>query len=458
MSFYDDITIGTVLSEIELETRNRKVYNNSLIGVPTGKTSDDGSLEYIITAVSGSTNYVNGKPQGTVFGADMVTAQENPEISGKFDLGLELQGSTAVITTTGYVGVTTDESTLEVGTGTASDGAVIFTSKKRIRYEPGTPIFGKFTAAFPELSESNGNYSMGPGLGEGFSTGDSGIGIYQRRVDGALEYGCILVRDGVATYYPYNGTLPHNPEYLNIYRIEWGYLGVAPFNLYWRDTVNEKWVRMHRQVFNQKVSSLLKPDLPVGVFAQNEGNTNDIKLLVGSFEAGTINGGKKFDPAARPSTYERSFTGTAGTNQLIFAFRNPNDVTMYDYVDVTGVPTTRSFRNSIASQLLEVGLTAIDNNKLVDVDLVIVPIADITTGTFTPVDLGYSVLSVSEDCTPVLTNARYLEIFTLGKDTVLNKIIETLDLLLPNEVALFVYTTTSVNFDFSAYIKYQDLF
>ena len=118
----------------------------------------------------------------------------------------------------------------------------------------------------------------------------------------------------------------------------------------------------------------------------------------------------------------------------------------------------RTFRNSIASQLLEVGLTAIDNNKLVDVDLVVVPSADITTGTFTPVELGYSVIDVSEDATPVLTNARYLEIFTLGKDTVLNKVITTLDLLFPGETAMFIYTTTSVNFDFGAFIKYQDLF
>lgn len=425
----------------------------------TGRMQAEDGKVYNRLDLSGvGTTYINGKPQGSVFGADVVIAQEKAELSGKWDLGINLKDSSININGSGYVKIMDNESILQVCSGTDPDGSVILTSKQRIRYEPGTPIYSKFTTNFPELSESNGDYTLGIGLGEGFSAGDSGIGLYQRRRNDALEYGVVLVRDGVATYYPTNGVLPTNPEIINIFRVEWGYLGVAPFNLYWRDIDNEKWTRVHRQLFKQKVTSVTKPDLPVGIFIQNEGNTADICITNGSYEAGTINGGKAFDSAARISTYRRDLSGNTGTNQLIFAFQNPKQVDMYNYVDVTLTPTTRSFRNSIASQLLEVGLGVLDNNKLVNIDLVIVDSTQLTDGTWTSVDLGYSVLSVSTDVTPVLTDGKVMEIFSRGKDENDVKLIETLDLLLPGQTALFVYTTTSAAFDLSAYIKYQDLF
>jgi len=402
------------------------------------------------------TSYINGKPQGTVFGADIVATQEKASISGKWDIGVNLVGSDAVITSTGYVKVKDDESLLVFGAGTASDGAIMYSSLRRIRYEPGTPIYAKFTTAFPELSESNGDYIVGLGLIEGFEAGDNGISIYQRRVDNSLEYGIVVMRNGLTNYFPYNGELPPNPENLNIYRIEWGYLGIAPFNIYWRDTENEKWVRFHRQVFSQKVTSVTKPDLPVGAFAINQGNTTDIKITNGSFEAGTIGSGETADTGARKKKKKKTFVGTSGTDNLIFAFRNPEDVTMYDGIDISGTPTTRVFRNSIASQLLEVGLGVLDNNKIVDIEVVIVNSEDLGAATWTPAELGYSVLEISEDVAPIA--GRTIEIFTRGKDESDEKHILTLDLLLPGQTALFVYTTASVDFDFASFIKFQDLF
>ena len=55
---YDNITIGMVLSEKELETENRHIYNNSLIAFPTGNTSPDGSPEMkVISTTGGSGSY-----------------------------------------------------------------------------------------------------------------------------------------------------------------------------------------------------------------------------------------------------------------------------------------------------------------------------------------------------------------------------------------------------------------
>ena len=112
------------------------------------------------------TSLVNGKPQGTVFGSDMVVSSERPELSGKWDLGINLSGSKVQINGSGYAEVEAGESLLKVHTGTDADGSIILTSKKRLRYEPGTPIFAKFTTNFPELADANGDYTVGIGLGE----------------------------------------------------------------------------------------------------------------------------------------------------------------------------------------------------------------------------------------------------------------------------------------------------
>lgn len=393
---------------------------------------------------------INGKPQGTVFGSDAIVSMEKAQVSGKWDMGIDLAGADLVITTTGYAKITTDESTLEVGTGVSPTGAVKLQTRKRIRYEPGTPLFGKFTAAFPPLSASNGDYTMGIGLG------DSGDGFYlaQRRREGALEYGFILMRGGVEVFTPLTGSLPPDPTDLNIYRIDAGYLGVAPTNIYWVDTAAEVFRRAHRQVYNQRVTSVKKPDLPAAIFVRNEGNTLNITLLNGSFEAGTVNGGAGFDPSVRKFAYERRFTGASGTNKLVFAFRNPVNSDMYDFIDINLAPTQRTFVNSIASQLLEVSMEGVGNNKIVGLALYALPQGGVTGGIFNRVDLGNSVLEVSTDATFNLLNARKLDNFTLN----IPKTVAGLELLFPGEDAVFVYTTQSVDFDMRAFIKYQDLF
>ena len=61
---YDNISIGTILSELDLQKRNVKIYNQTLVGVPTGNTAADGSPEMIISAISdgsGTLNQSNGK-------------------------------------------------------------------------------------------------------------------------------------------------------------------------------------------------------------------------------------------------------------------------------------------------------------------------------------------------------------------------------------------------------------
>lgn len=429
-----------------------KIYDLLNIFPRTGELlNSEGRIVNEADVIGGSApNLVNGKPQGTVFGSDMVVSMEKAQVSGKWSMGINVVDFIISIITTGYGKVTTGESTIELGTGISPTGSVFFKTIKRIRYEPGTPIFEKFTAAFPLLASSNGDYTMGIGMGDG----EDGFFLGHRRRNGALEYGFILVKSSAETWVPYNGELPSDPSDLNIYRIEAGYLGIAPTNLYWVDTANEVFKRWHREEYNQRVTSVRKPDLPAAAFVRNEGNTTNVTLLNGSFEAGTINGGPGFDPSVRQFTQERAFSAASGTNVLIFAFKNPVTVSMFDSIDIGGVPTSRNFTNSIASQLLEVNIEGSGNNKIVQPSLWKLPISAITSGTFTKVQVGESVLEVSTNAVFSLANARKLDNFTLNSP----KNLEELYLLYPNEAAVFVYTTTSVTFDMRALIKYQDLF
>lgn len=424
----------------------------------TGNYYDaDGNTFNLVDILTGDTSVrtlVNGKPQGTVFGVDMVVGQEKVAISGKWDMGLQLDGLIREFIGTGYLKITDGEETIELGTGTDADGESKVYSLNRVRYEPGAPLFMDYTVAWPKLEDSNGDYTMGVGFYDGV---DGFVQGHRRRTD-ALEYGFILYRGGVETWFPANGPImPLNYNNLNIHRLDGGYLGVAPTNLYVRNTLEELFLRLHRQTYEQRTTNVKTPDLPVGAFVRNEGNTNNVVLLNGSFKAGTINGGQKEDPSAVVNTYDRTFAAGAGIDQTIFAFRNDMEVDMYTYVDINETPTTSLLKNTIAAQLKQVKLAVLDNNKNVVIDLYVTSIDDITSGTFTPVDLGRSVLKVSEDAVVDLTNALKLETFLLGKDAQNpDSEIKEVDLLFPGQVAIFVYTTLSVNFDFNTFIKYKD--
>jgi len=50
---YNNITIGDIVSELELRRQSLHIYNNTLKGVPTGNTAADGTAEYLITELNG---------------------------------------------------------------------------------------------------------------------------------------------------------------------------------------------------------------------------------------------------------------------------------------------------------------------------------------------------------------------------------------------------------------------
>lgn len=422
------------------------------------KTAIVDSEGRLITQTGQGTSYINGKPQGTVFGVDIVVAHRATAVAAKWDMGIPIKALNFEFVGSGYAQCTLSEETIEIGTGTDANAEVKIWSKKRVRYSPGNPLFLDYTLAFPKLEDSNGNYT----IGFGFYDKDNALLQGQRRVDGVIEWGFIVVRDGIEQWYPQNGI--EFPDYadrndLNIYYMDGGYLGVAPSNLYLSD-INEVFKRLHRQLYQQRITNVKTPDLPVGGFLRNEGNTLDIKVLNGSVAGGTINGFQEEDPVARTKTYSVTRTiPTSAADSLVVSFLNPTSVDMFDRIDGTLIPRTRVYTNTISSKLVEIQGVLTGQNKSGVINLYVTDEANITSGTYTPVDLGYSVLEVSTDAVVNLVNAELLEQFPFGSTSNISpKVIDALDLLEPGNVAVFVITSASTSFELLWKIIYADRF
>lgn len=426
--------------------------------IEDGSTVNIGNIQYDERY---SVSLINGKPQGTIFGVDLVVGSEKISVAGKWNVGLIRELFESLFVGTGIIQITPGEQTIELVAGIEANSITFGFTKLRIRYEAGAPLIGVFTVAFPELADSNGDYTCGIGLIDPVD----GWAFCQRRRINALEYGFQLRKNGIKSWFPLDydyESLPLSPYDLNIIRMQGGFLGVAPTDVYLQEFEDsEVFIRLHRQIYKQKVTSVATPDLPLGMFIENEGNTLATKILNGSYRGGVIDGGQQEDPSAIISTYDRSYIATPGINNIIFSFKNDETVEMLDSFDYNEDVTTRVFKNPITSQLLEVKMAVLDNNKNVRIDVYVTSQENIISGIYTSVELGRSVLKVSEDADIDLNNplipARKIEQFLLLKDgQIPNSVIATLDLLSPGDVAIFVSTTTSVNFTIDAYIKYAD--
>ena len=403
----------------------------------------------------GGETKINGKTSGTSFGVDFTVATEKPDSAGKWDQGINFNAIVTDIQNGGYFKITPTESTIEVATGSLANGSCFARSKKQLRYQPGIPAYGKFTAAFPSDVGVTGDYIVGIGM----LNVNCGYAMVKKRISGVSKYQFLLRRKTVDIFYDLDGDdmSAINFENLNIFRIDYGYLGVDSTKLRVRDEENNKWLMVHKQVYNQRITNIETPNLSCGAFAKNLGNTTDIKIINGSFQFGTVDGGSNIDPSGRSNSQGIIKTGAiAGTRLMIYAFKNPTTVTMYDSVNSAGTKTTRVFTNDIASKLQEVKFST-DGTKPVNIELLITDIANITSGTFNTVESGVSVLDVSIDAVINFTGAKVLDAYPLQKIDSIDALIVQDYLLFPGQVAAFVYTTTNTT-DLQAFIKYNDLF
>lgn len=419
---------------------------------------------------------INGRNTGTLFGDDIRTTSKKPVVAGMWSHGLPLNGLNITINGSGkwYIPEDSNASGFPDGisifeTGTDSDGKIFITSVEN-RYEPGSLSYFVFTMASNNIDSSNGNFVL---LFGAMSRGVNTEGNYDQIKEGQVIG---FIRD--------NGTFKHvlrvyknfqfqeqevdyeigSLEYLKILRLEVGYLGIHPFLNYKVNFDNLQDELIHSYLFKQGVTSVANPNLSLGVYIENQGNTANLQISNGSLQFGNYSERPGADPSARDliDSFE-SASIASGTDTVLAVYTLPELLTMYDSIDSTGIAgaTTRDFYNTIANKLNSIKATG-TANKPIYVNVYIVPKSDVTA-TYTPLKpyvnaleraTGAAITSVS------LTNANKIGFLVLGvADKKDNEDVSSKEILLrSNQVGVITVSCSQSITDFTYTIFTSDLF
>jgi hypothetical protein len=256
-----------------------------------------------------------------------------------------------------------------------------------------------------------------------------------------VNFGAFVRKGTVDTFIPQtsfsrdkldgNGTsgFTYIPANMNIFRIVYGYLGIAPCYYQIFGGANIGWITFHvHDVSGKQVGThISKPYLPIRTEVVNSGNNTNMVMTVGSVYAGVIDGAGSADASSREFSYKLTSAGvTTGTNKVITIFHNK--------------ATFGGTTNKIDDLLLKVGL-ACDGNKNVSISLYRLAVTPSGTS-FSDIDATNSNMEISTAGTINLTGASLLDSWPLGKVGQLNIDTSKLNyLLLPNDYAVFTFTS-----------------
>lgn len=459
------------------------IYNN-----PIPITESDGTKRTIqIVGLSdsyGAGIRVAGRQPGTLFGDDFRITSKKPVVSGMWAHGLPLNGLDISIVGSGkwYIPEDANSPGFPDGisifeTGTDANGKIFVTSVPN-RYEPGSLSFFIFTMASNNLTLANGNFVL---LFGAMSRGVASKGNYDQIKEGQVIG---FIRD--------NGTFKHvlriyknfqftelevdynttTLEQLKILRLEVGYLGIHPMLTYKVNFNNLQDELQHTYVFNQGTTSVANPNLSLGVYIENQGNTQNLQISNGSLQFGNYSERPGADPSARSliDTLEiPSMPG--GTDTVLAVYTLPEVLTMFDSIDSTGIAgaTTREFYNTIANKLKSIKATGIAN-KPIYVNVYLVPKSDVTT-TFTPLKPYINALErASNSALVTLPDSQVITVSLANANKIGGLIIDTTSrkdsenvsseeiLLRSNQVGVITVTCSQSITDLSYSISTSDLF
>jgi hypothetical protein len=273
-----------------------------------------------------------------IFGEQLATDIIN-DVLAQFSYGIsDRELKAAEIVSTGTVTIE-DTNLLTVSSGTAADGAAGIESFSTIRYRPAHTAIANFTALFTNPTAVDCDQWIGVNDAvNGFA-----IGFYNGVLN--VKY----IRNGVHTHIPYtdfNGGLNiNNIDFtkLNLFRITYGYLGVAPVAFEIMMPNDDSYKPLHTLRLQGAIAQthIELPYLPVRMDVVNTGNTTDVKIKSGSWQGGTF--GFCRTCGSRPFSFPQSVghnskvITTGDTPILLAAFNN--------------VSTFQTFANKIRAKL-----------------------------------------------------------------------------------------------------------
>ena len=410
---------------------------------------------------------------GTLFGDDIRITRRNPVSSAMWSHGLPLHGIDSELIGTGRWYIEPDEedntyfdgvSTFE--TGTDANGKCFITSKNLNRYQPGQLSYFIYTAAFQGINDANGNYlcMIGAFLRGLASDGDfgkikEGFGLGFKNIEGHIYHIFRVYKNFEYTeeVLPY---VPDGESDLNIYRLEIGYLGIHPSILYKVNLKNLTDTLLHVKTFKQDLTSVSNPNLAIGLYLENQGNTTNIQIKNGSLQFGNYAERMSPDPSARPLQTDLSIAAIdAGTDVVIAAYTVPEKITMYKELNTIDTTLTGEFRNTIANKLLSIQAIA-TANKPITLNIYFVPKTDVVAN-FTPINPNVNVLenAIGGDITSVdLTQASKIAAIVPINNGQNMQATERNFLLTSEIVAVITTTCTQAITDFEAILGTEDLF
>lgn len=340
----------------------RDVIKNSDGDKYANKTEFLDLTKYFFTK---SETKIAGRIPGSLFGDDSRTTRRNPVASGMWSHGLPIYGIEYTIVGSGRWFVEPDvndanyfDGVSVFETGTDSDGKIFITSQKN-RYQPGQLSYFLFTAGFHGFDTSNGNYTMlfgamSRGLASDGTYGDikEGICLGFVRTNGDFKHVLRVYKNfTMVSEEILSTTIPTNAEYLKILRIEIGYLGVHPSLLYKVNYSNLTDELEHIKTYTQEYSNVSNPNMSLGVYIENEGNTTNIQIKNGSFQYGNYAERESPDPSSRKLPDSFSVASIpAATETVIACYTLPEKLTMIKELNGSGI-VTGTFYNTISNRL-----------------------------------------------------------------------------------------------------------
>lgn len=406
-----------------------KLYKSFLIGI--------NAIQSVSVDSSGKEAF-NG-----IFG-DRFVAQRLPAISSNFNYPVDTRKITTTVINSATAGLSGNLLSLVSGINAA--GSCSIQTKESLRYQAGRDGEIMFTALYDTGVANNtrkiGLYDPNDGFWIGYVGIDFGVGIRKNTAD-------IFIKKSDWNYDKLDGNgnskFTIDTTKMNIYRITYGYLGVAPVIYQVYGGIEKGWITFHvYDVANKQTGThIASPYLPIRVENTNTGNTTSVKIQSGSIYCGTIDGAGTGDSSSREFSRKISMAGvTAGADKVIIIFHNKT--------------TLGGVTNKVQDLLTRIGI-GVDGTKTVNITLY--KLSAVPTGTiFTDVDTANSNMETSTAGVISLVGSEILASWSLGKTDSTNIDVSKDNLILnPNEYAVFTFTSTGTS-DIEFSNRWSELF
>ncbi len=320
----------------------------------------------------------------TFFG-DEVNDERDDHLAEQFQYGIQSSRVTSATTLTGSVSTATSMAVLSTGLGLGSTASI--QSNRYIRYQPARQAYAIFSARFTTgiagATQWMGCFDALDGFAVGYNGTTFSI-LYRNSVTGAVVN--TTVAQASFNVDQLNGAGPSgltlDPTKLNIFRIQYSWLGVTPI-MFQIMNIGGTFVTFHMitqaNVFNNP--SLSIPQLPMRAEVANAGIASTVTLATAGWGAGIV------DESRSPAN-GRTFIVTNTLPSLTTAAGEVGLLVIQNPTTFGGIA------NKIEAKICQIGGGGTDINGI-SIRMRLLRNATVTGTSFSSVSAGNSIMNVS---------------------------------------------------------------